>query len=103
VYTQILQTPDWRGEAHAKALLRTGIAFFEEGRYSPAHGYFERTFIGYPSYPEIAARAYFLDAQALEKLNQLEDARRTLDEMLANEAFFETEVYPEARQMRVRL
>ncbi|MGF1531829.1 MAG: tetratricopeptide repeat protein [Puniceicoccaceae bacterium] len=102
-YTRIIQTPTWRGEAHASALLSTGISFFREGRFSTAHGYFERTFVSYPSFPEIAAAAYFYDAQSLEKLGDMAGARRTLDELLNDERFSETSSYPLAREMRVRL
>lgn len=92
---QILQVPDWRGEPHAEALYRMGHAFFEEGKFPEAHGFFERTFLGYGYFKEWAARAYLMDARTLVEMGSVEDARSTLAEALSDDRFQDTEVYNE--------
>ena len=92
---QILKTPEWRGEVHAEALYRVGLTYFEEGQYPQAHGFFERTFIGYGLFDEWAARSYLMDAKTLVEMNDLEGARRTLDEALEDDQYQNTEVYSE--------
>lgn len=92
---QILKTPDWRGEPHAEALYRVGVSYFEEGKYPEAHGFFERTFLGYALFEEWAARAYLMDARTLAQMGQMDDARNTLREALSDDRFSETEVYSE--------
>lgn len=81
-YQYILRVPDWRGVLHAKALLQTGDSFMAEGQFDAAHGFFERTFLGYSHFSEIAGKAYLADADALVKMGQVEDARATLNEAL---------------------
>ena len=92
---QILKTPDWRGEPHAEALYRVGLTYFEEGQYPEAHGFFERTFLGYGLFDEWAAKAYLMDAKTLVEMGEQEDAERTLAEALEDERYRETEVYSE--------
>lgn len=92
---QILKTPDWRGEPHAEALYRVGVSYFEEEKYPQAHGFFERTFLGYALFDEWAARAYLMDAKTLVAMDEREDARRTLQEALRDDRFRDTEVYSE--------
>ena len=92
---QILKTPDWRGEPHAEALYRVGVTYFDEGKYPEAHGFFERTFLGYGLFDEWAARAYLMDAKTLVEMNELEDAKRTLNEALSDDRYRNTEIYSE--------
>jgi len=92
---QILKTPDWRGEPHAEALYRVGVTYFEEGKYPEAHGFFERTFLGYGLFDEWAARAYLMDAKTLVEMGEPEDARRTIREALEDNRYRNTNVYSE--------
>ena len=91
----ILKTPDWRGEPHAEALFRVGMTYFNEGKYSEAHGFFQRTFIGYEFFDEWAVRAYLMDAKTLVELGDTEGARNTLREAIANDRYRDTEIYGE--------
>ncbi|MEM0965048.1 MAG: tetratricopeptide repeat protein [Verrucomicrobiota bacterium] len=91
----ILKTPDWRGEPHAEALYRVGVTYFEEGLFPEAHGFFERTFLGYGLFDEWAVRAYLMDAKTLVEMGQIEDARRTLNEALENESYQNIEGFNE--------
>ncbi len=81
-YQYILRVPDWRGIAHARALLQIGSAYMAEEAHEQAHGFFERTFLGYSNFPEVAAEAYLADAEALLRLNDPESAKLTLTEAL---------------------
>lgn len=92
---RILKTPEWRGEPHAEALYRTGMTYFDEGMYPEAHGFFERTFLGYALFKEWAARAYLMDARTLAQMGRMEDARNTLREALSDDRFSETPIYSE--------
>ena len=79
-YQYILRVPSWRGIIHARALFQTGEAYMAEQKYAEAHGFFERTFLGYSQLGEWAARAYLADAKALMGLGAKSDAIATLVE-----------------------
>ena len=51
-----------------------------EKKYAEAHGFFERTFLGYSQFSELCARAYLADAEALLSLDSRSDAIATLSE-----------------------
>lgn len=87
-YQYILRVPDWRGIIHARALFQTGQAYMAENAYAEAHGFFERTFLGYSQFGEWCARAYLADAEALLGLGANADAIATLTE--ATETLAET-------------
>lgn len=95
-YHYILRVPDWRGVIHARALYQTGQAYMADQAYPQAHGFFERTFLGYSHFGEWSARAYLADAEALLKMGERDDAIRTLEEARetlvdkAPEALYET-------------
>ena len=86
-YQYILRVPDWRGLVHARALFQTGEAYMAESKYAEAHGFFERTFLGYSQFSEWCARAYLADAEALLGMGAKADAIATLTE--ANETLAE--------------
>ncbi len=79
-YQYILRVPDWRGIIHARALFQTGEAYMAESKYAEAHGFFERTFLGYSQFSEWCARAYLADADALLGMGAKPDAIATLTE-----------------------
>ena len=81
-YQYILRVPEWRGKMYARALLQTGDSFMAEGEYAKAHGFYERTFLGYPHYGKWCALAYLADADALVKLGDTTGAITTLKEAL---------------------
>jgi len=81
-YQYILRVPDWRGVLHARALYQTGQSYMAENAFAEAHGFLERTFLGYPHLAEWSARAYLLDAEALIGMNAAQDARNTLNEAI---------------------
>ena len=54
-----------------------------EDAYAKAHGFYERTFLGYPHLAEWSARAYLADAKALIGMGEKQDAINTLNEAVA--------------------
>ncbi len=81
-YQYILRVPDWRGPIHAQALFQTGESYLAEGKFAEAHGFFERTYLGYSHFAEWAAKAYLSDAQTLLKMGQAQDATAVLKEAI---------------------
>ncbi|MGC6605388.1 MAG: tetratricopeptide repeat protein [Lentimonas sp.] len=79
-YQYILQVPDWRGILHATALYQTGESYMDEKKYPEAHGFFERTFLGYSQFGELGAKAYLKDAEALLAMGERAGAKATLQE-----------------------
>ena len=79
-YQYILRVPEWRGILHAQALYQIGESYMAEDAYAKAHGFYERTFLGYPHLAEWSARAYLADAKALIGMGEKQDAINTLNE-----------------------
>lgn len=82
-YQYILRVPEWRGILQARALFQIGQSYMAENEYAKAHGFFERTFLGYPHLAEWSARAYLADAEALLGMNAKGDAIKTLEEAVS--------------------
>lgn len=81
-YQYMLRVTEWRGVLQARALYQVGQSYMAEGAYAEAHGFFERTFLGYPHLAEWAARAYLADAEALLNMGSKQDAVNTLNEAI---------------------
>jgi TolA-binding protein len=81
-YQYILKVPNWRGIFHARAHFQIGESYLAEKAYPEAHGFFERTFLGYSTFTEWCARAYLADAEALIGMDAKADAIATLKEGL---------------------
>lgn len=81
-YQYILRVPEWRGVLQAQALYQIGESYVAEDAYAKAHGFFERTFLGYPHLTQWSARAYLADAEALIGMGEKQDAINTLEEAL---------------------
>lgn len=70
IYEDILNTKEWRGEAHAEALLAQGEMLVEQGKDGEALSFFQRVVIAHQKWKPILARAYVLGAKAFLKLNR---------------------------------
>ena len=81
-YQYILKVAAWRGEIHAKALLQIADTYMLDQAYAKAHGFYERTFLGYSQFKVLSAKAYLGDAQSLLKMGNNLDAISTLTEAL---------------------
>ncbi|MGJ8639827.1 MAG: tetratricopeptide repeat protein [Opitutaceae bacterium] len=66
----ILHRNEWRGQRHGDALLWIGRAYVAEGKFSEAHGFFERIMLGYPGFNELLGTAYYEDILVLKKMGE---------------------------------
>ena len=96
-YTLILSVKDWRGPLWPTALLRLGDTRLEQGKAQEAFGYYQRVYVMYAGYPELAAEAYLHSARILEKQGKSAEVKRTLQEMLDQPALAEQPIAREAR------
>ena len=81
-YQYILKVPAWRGKIHAMALLQIADTYMLDKAYAKAHGFYERTFLGYSQFILLSAKAYLGDAQSLLKMGNKSDAISTLTEAI---------------------
>ena len=70
IYENILNTKEWRGEAHAEALLAQGEMLVAQGKDGEAVSFFQRVVLAHQKWKPILARAYLLGAKAFIKLNR---------------------------------
>ncbi|NCC51165.1 MAG: tetratricopeptide repeat protein [Spartobacteria bacterium] len=68
-----------------QALLRIGQCLAAQGETRKSIPYYQRVYVLYGAYPELVSQAYMQSGLAFEKLNDLQAAARTYQEMLANE------------------
>lgn len=73
LYDQILNTKEWRGEAHAMSLFMQGEIEFANGRWGQAIPFYQRVFIAHQKWKRIMAQAYLQCARAFVKLNRPAD------------------------------
>lgn len=102
-FLQITNVREWRGVAHAEALLKTGLTFLEEADYARAHAYFERIYIGYAGFPDWATKAYFYAGQTLQRMGKTDDARRTYAECLQTDTYRNAPFYQRVEQAAAQL
>jgi TolA-binding protein len=91
----ILARSEWRGDKHARALLMLGEIYTAQGQYAEAHGFYERIILGYPSFSEELALAFYKDIQVLGLLNETESVRTVY------EAFLQTPGLEDTRGARL--
>jgi tetratricopeptide (TPR) repeat protein len=70
IYENILNTKEWRGEAHAEALLMQGEMLYDQQKWGEAIPFFQRVFIAHQKWKPIMARAYVQCARAFVKFNR---------------------------------
>ena len=75
-FTDILRTPAWRGDPHARALLRLGKIEEEQGKNESAVSYYMQCSSGYASCLGPAAEATLLGARLAIKMGDVEYAKR---------------------------
>ena len=93
VLSDVMRNPEWRGEPQAKAHLLLGIAYFKQDRFEEAHGFFERLMIGFGSFHEQVALAYFWDLKTLQAMNETESMLQLLASFREREDLSGTEGY----------
>lgn len=96
---QILEVKEWRGELWAKTIYRIGEILMEEGKTTEAFAYFQRVYVLYGGYPELAAKAYLRSANCLAALGKPEERNKTLQELVANQSLRNQPEYAEAQRV----
>jgi len=70
IYTDVLNTKEWRGEAHAEALFMQGEMLTEQNKPGEAISFYQRVVIAHQKWKPILAKAYIACAKAFIKLNR---------------------------------
>ncbi len=83
LYEQIANTKEWRGEATANALRMLGEIEVANGKHEAAIAYFQRVFIAHQKWKNEMAKAYLLCAKSFQALGKRDEAKKTLQEMIA--------------------
>lgn len=69
LYEQILNTREWRGEAHAMSLFMQGEIEFANEKWGQAIPFYQRVFIAHQKWKPLMAKAYLQCARAFLKRN----------------------------------
>ncbi|TDU63175.1 tetratricopeptide repeat protein [Prosthecobacter fusiformis] len=69
LYVQILNTKEWRGEAHATSLFMQGEIEFANQKWGEAIPFYQRVFIAHQKWKSIMAQSYLQCARAFLKRN----------------------------------
>jgi TolA-binding protein len=99
-YTRLLAAENVPGKLKAQALLALGELEMARDRPQTAIPYYQRIYILYGKWRETVAQAYLRSGEAFEKINDLEAARRTYEELSNSE---DLASLPEAQTARERL
>lgn len=70
LYDDIINTKEWRGEAHATALFMQGEMEFDQKKWGTAIPFYQRVFIAYQKWKPIMAKAYVQCARAFVKFDR---------------------------------
>lgn len=70
IYENVLNTKEWRGEAHAEALFIQGEMLMDQGKVGEAISFYQRVIIAHQKWKPILAKAYLHCAKAFLKLNR---------------------------------
>jgi len=70
LYGQILNTKEWRGEAHAMSLFMQGEIEFDQKNPGAAIPFYQRVFIAHQKWKPIMAKAYLKCARSFIQLNR---------------------------------
>ncbi len=99
-YTRLLGTENVSGKLKADALLALGELEMGRNRPQMAIPYYQRIYILYGRWRDTVARAYLRSGEAFEKIDDLEAARKTYEELLERE---DLATLPEIDQAREKL
>ncbi len=70
LYVQILNTKEWRGEAHATSLFMQGEIEFANQKWGEAIPFYQRVFIAHQKWKSVMAQSYVQCARAFIKFNR---------------------------------
>lgn len=111
IYEDVVNTKEWRGEAHAESLLMQGEIEFAQGNWGAAIPFYQRVFIAHQKWKPLMAKAYLQCARAFLQLNRPADpperqytdreaAKLTLVEMIKRT---DLKDLPEMKQAEIEL
>lgn len=98
-YEQIANTKEWRGQATANALRMLGEIEAATGKHEAAIAYFQRVFIAHQKWKDEMAKAYLLSAKSFIALGKRDEAKTTLQEMIARKDLQTQPEMKEAQQL----
>lgn len=99
LFEQIANTKEWRGEPTANALRMLGEIEAAQGKHEAAIAYFQRVFIAHQKWKSEMAKAYLLSAKSFNVLGKREEAKKTLQEMIARKDLQDQPEMKEAQQL----
>lgn len=103
LFEQIANTKEWRGEATANALRMLGEIEAAMGKHEGAIAYFQRVFIAHQKWKSEMAKAYLLSAKSFSTLGKRDEAKTTLQEMIARKDLQDQPEMKEAQQLNATL
>ncbi len=99
-YTRLLAAENVSGKLKAQALLALGELEMQRNQPQKAIPYYQRIYILYGKWRDAVAKAYLRSGEAFEKIDDMEAARKTYEELANSE---DLASLPEAEQARERL
>jgi TolA-binding protein len=99
LFEQIANTKEWRGHATANALRMLGEIEATQGKHEAAIAYFQRVFIAHQKWKDEMAKSYLLCAKSFVVLGKREEAKKTLQEMVARKDLQDQPEMKEAQQL----
>lgn len=99
IFEQIANTKEWRGEATANALRMLGEIEAADGKHEAAIAYFQRVFIAHQKWKAEMAKAYLQCAKSFIVLGKREEAKKTLQEMVARQDLKDQPEMKDAQQL----
>jgi tetratricopeptide (TPR) repeat protein len=97
IFEQIANTKEWRGHATANALRMLGDIEATNGKHEAAIAYYQRVFIAHQKWKDEMAKSYLACAKSFIALGKREEAKKTLDEMIARK---DLETQPEMKDAK---
>jgi len=101
-FDSVLGVKGWRA-LWPKALYNLGLCAEQRRDVLKATAYYERIYVMYSNYGEWTAKAYLKRAECLSKLYKVNQAKETLDEMLAQNELKAFPEYEQAQQLRKQM
>jgi len=85
-FQQVAATRQWRGEPTAESLYWLGEIERKQQKYAEANAYFQRVYVSWRKFPHWVARSYLASADCFLSMNKPQEAIRTWQEMLRQDA-----------------
>jgi TolA-binding protein len=93
---RILEIPSARGLGWVEALYRMGELHLKKGDPGKAVPHFQRIYVMYGRWSEYVAKSYWQSGQAFEKLQRMDEAKKTYQEFVSNTHLKDTPEYAKA-------